>query len=79
MTLLAAIAAALILSALFLRRWGRAPVAAGIVLLAAFGSAGTLAAKVQTLDLWGPIAPPMAGGDGGGLRYYGANARRAAR
>jgi competence protein ComEC len=61
LALLAGVAAGLILAAFALRRWGRAPVAAGIVLLAAFGAAGTLAAKIQTLDLAGPIAPPMAG------------------
>jgi competence protein ComEC len=61
LALLAGLAAASILAALALRRWGRAPVAAGVVLLLAFGAAGTLAAKVQTLDLAGPVAPAMAG------------------
>jgi competence protein ComEC len=59
--LLAGIAASLILAAFSLRRWGRAPVAAGVTLLLAFGAAGTLAAKIQTLDLAGPVAPALAG------------------
>ncbi|MDB5459432.1 MAG: ComEC/Rec2 family competence protein [Caulobacteraceae bacterium] len=59
--LLAGIAATLILAAFGLRRWGRAPVAAGVVLMLAFGAAGTLAAKIQTIDLAGPVAPALAG------------------
>jgi competence protein ComEC len=47
--------------ALVLRRWGRAPLAAGLALLLAFGISGVLAGKVQTLNLAGPIAPPLAG------------------
>ncbi len=54
-------AAATILAAWGLGRWGRAPVLAGVALLLAFGAAGTLAAKIQTLNLSGPIAPAMAG------------------
>lgn len=46
---------------LVLRRWGRAPLAAGGALLLAFGMSGVLAGKVQTLNLAGPIAPPLAG------------------
>ncbi len=56
-----AIAASLIASAFFLRRWGKAPVLAGVILLIAFGAAGALAGKVQTVNLAGPIAPAMAG------------------
>ena len=59
--LLVAAAAALWLAALALRRWGRAPFAGGVALLLAFAAAGVLAGKVQTIDLAGPIAPPMAG------------------
>ena len=58
---LALLAAVTALAAVVLRRWGRAPVLAGAVLLLAFGTAGTLAAKIQTVDLAGPIAPPLAG------------------
>ncbi len=58
---LVAIAAGLIAGAFCLRRWGRAPVLAGVALLIAFGAAGALAAKVQTVNLAGPIAPAMAG------------------
>lgn len=58
---LVAAAAVLALAALVLRRRGGAPVAAGVALLAAFGAAGTLAAKVQTVDLAGPVAPALAG------------------
>jgi hypothetical protein len=61
LALLAGLAAATILAAFALRRWGRAKVLAGAVLMLAFGAAGTLAAKIQTLDLAGPIAPAMAG------------------
>ncbi len=61
LALLAGIAAALIFGALLLRRWGRAPVAAGVVLLCAFGAAGTLAGKIQTIDMAGPVAPALAG------------------
>ena len=57
-----ALAAALLwLGALVLRRWGRAPFVAGLILLAAFAASGLLAAKIQTIDLAGPIAPPLAG------------------
>jgi competence protein ComEC len=58
---LVAAAAAAILAAFALRRLGRAQVLAGTVLMLAFGAAGILAAKIQTLDLNGPIAPAMAG------------------
>jgi competence protein ComEC len=58
---LAAAAAALWLAALVLRRWGRAPFAGGVTLLAAFAASGVLAGKVQTIDLAGPIAPALAG------------------
>ena len=58
---LVGLALAAILATWLLRRWGRAPVAAGVMLLFAFGAAGILAAKIQTLDLAGPIAPAMAG------------------
>jgi competence protein ComEC len=58
---LVAVAAALWLAALVLRRWGKAPFAAGMTLLAAFAASGVLAGKVQTIDLAGPIAPPLAG------------------
>ena len=54
-------AAGLWAAALLLRRWGRAPFAAGVTLLLAFAASGLLAGKVQTLDLAGPIAPPLAG------------------
>ena len=49
------------LAVLVLRKWGRAPVASALALLFAFAAAGTLAAKVQTLNLRGPIAPALAG------------------
>jgi competence protein ComEC len=58
---LVVLAAAMWLAALALRRWSRAPVLAGAVLIAAFAASGLLAGKVQTLDLAGPIAPPLAG------------------
>jgi competence protein ComEC len=58
---LLAIAAALWAAALALRRWGRAPFAGGVTLLAAFLASGVLAGKVQTIDLNGPIAPALAG------------------
>ena len=58
---LVVLAAAMWLAALALRRWSRAPVLAGAVLIAAFAASGLLAGKVQTLDLTGPIAPPLAG------------------
>ncbi|MGZ6012154.1 MAG: ComEC/Rec2 family competence protein [Caulobacteraceae bacterium] len=58
---LAGVAAALWLAALALRRWGRTPFAGGLTLLAAFAASGLLAGKVQTIDLAGPIAPPLAG------------------
>ena len=58
---LGAVAAATVLLALALSRWGRAPIAAGAALLLAFGAGGVLAAKVQTIDLAGPIAPALAG------------------
>ena len=58
---LAAVAAALWLAALALRRWGRAPFAGGVTLIAAFAASGVLAGKVQTIDLQGPITPAMAG------------------
>src|SRR6185312_1393197 len=58
---LVAVAAALWLAALGLRRWGRAPFAAGVTLLLAFAASGVLAGKLQTIDLAGPIAPPLAG------------------
>ena len=61
LAVLLAVAAALIAATLALRRWGRAPIAAGAVLLTAFGASGLLAAKIQTLDLAGPVAPAMAG------------------
>jgi competence protein ComEC len=54
-------AVALWLLALGLRRWGRAPLAAGLALLLAFAMSGVLAGKIQTIDLNGPIAPPLAG------------------
>ena len=59
--LLIGIAAALILAVILLRRWGRAAVASAIALMCAFAAAGTLAAKIQTLNLTGPIAPALAG------------------
>ncbi len=59
--LLAGIAALTVAGAWALGRWGRAPVTAGVLLLAAFGACGTLAAKIQTIDLKGPIVPAMAG------------------
>ncbi len=49
------------LGALLLRRWGRAPVLAGVVMLAAFGAAGVLSGKLQTLAMAGPVSPPLAG------------------
>src|SRR5437763_1006874 len=58
---LAAVAGALWLVALALRRWGRSALAGGVMLLAAFAASGVLAGKVQTIDLAGPIAPPLAG------------------
>ena len=58
---LVALAAALWLVALTLRRWSPTPVLAGLVLTAAFAASGVLAGKVQTIDLAGPIAPPLAG------------------
>ncbi len=58
---LIAIAAAAIVTVMLLRRWGRAPVLAGAMLLLAFGAAGTLAAKIQTVNLKGPTAPVLAG------------------
>lgn len=58
---LVAAAAALWLGTLALRRWGRSPVAGGVALLAALAVCGVLAGKVQTIDLAGPIAPPLAG------------------
>ena len=58
---LALLAGITALAAVGLRRWGRASVLAGAVLLLAFGTAGILAAKIQTIDLAGPIAPPLAG------------------
>lgn len=54
-------AAALWLLALGLRRWAKLPLAAGAALLLAFGLSGMLAGKIQTVDLKGPIAPPLAG------------------
>jgi competence protein ComEC len=58
---LATLALALIAGAWVLRRRASAPLAGGVVLLLAFGAAGTLAAKVQTVDLAGPITPALAG------------------
>jgi competence protein ComEC len=58
---LVAMAAVLWLGALALRRWGRLPLIGGVVLLAAFGASGLLAGKIQTIDLQGPVAPPLAG------------------
>jgi len=58
---LVACAAVLWLAVLILRRLGRAPFTAGALLLAAFTISGVLAAKVQTIDLDGPIAPALAG------------------
>ena len=77
--LAAALAGLFILAAIVLRRWGRAPVLAGLVLLAAFAAAGVLSGKLQTLAMAGPVRVLSAGGrDGGGMRYYGANATGAA-
>jgi competence protein ComEC len=56
-----ALAGAGALAAYGLRRFGRAPFAAGLVLMLAFGAAGTLAAKLQTVALAGPVAPTLAG------------------
>jgi competence protein ComEC len=58
---LVAAASALWLAALALRRWGGAPFAGGVTLLLAFAASGVLAGKVQTIDLAGPISPPLAG------------------
>jgi competence protein ComEC len=58
---LVAAACALWLGAFVLRRWGRAPFAGGVTVLAAFVASGVLAGKIQTIDLAGPIAPPLAG------------------
>jgi competence protein ComEC len=58
---LAAVAGVLWLAVLVMKRWGRAPFAGGVLLLAAFAASGVLAGKVQTIDLAGPIAPPLAG------------------
>jgi competence protein ComEC len=61
LALLAAISLGVGLVAWGLRRWGRAPVAAGVMLLAAFGAAGALSGKLQTLAMAGPISPALAG------------------
>jgi competence protein ComEC len=58
---LIAAAAALWLATFALRRWGKATFAAGLTLLAAFIASGVLAGKVQTIDIAGPIAPPLTG------------------
>ena len=54
-------AAGLWAMAVLMRRWGRVAFASGVVLILAFGASGMLAGKVQTIDLAGPIAPPLAG------------------
>ncbi len=50
-----------VLAAVGLRRWGRAPVLAGVVLLIAFAACGVLSGKLQTLAMRGPVSPPLAG------------------
>jgi competence protein ComEC len=59
--LTAAVAGLAVLAAALLRRWGRAPILAGLALLAAFAAAGILSGKLQTLAMAGPISPPLAG------------------
>jgi competence protein ComEC len=61
LALLAAIGLGVGLVAWLLRRWGRAPAAAGVMLLAAFGAAGALSGKLQTVAMAGPISPALAG------------------
>ncbi|HUO22721.1 MAG TPA: ComEC/Rec2 family competence protein [Caulobacteraceae bacterium] len=48
-------------AALALRRWGRTPRLSLLMPLAAFGAAGVLSGKLQTLAMAGPVCPPLAG------------------
>ena len=61
LALTAGLFAGLALAALLLRRWGRAPVLAGAVLLCAFAAAGLLSGKLQTVAMAGPVSPALAG------------------
>jgi competence protein ComEC len=59
--LVAGAAGVAVLAAVLLRRWGKAPVLAGLALLAAFAVSGALSGKLQTLAMAGPISPALAG------------------
>ena len=57
----AVVAAVVAAAAMGLRRWARAPVLSGVVLLLAFATAGLLSGKLQTGAMAGPVSPPLAG------------------